>query len=251
MAPMSRLGLGVTGPHASGAVAPFATVALVRAALDAGVTLFDTGPMYGDGEGERRLGAALRDVSRDRAFVSTKARTFPMRGDDGLGADIDARLRRSLDASLRRLGVARVDALFLHGPRIADLPAGLATLGALKREGLVGAVGVCGRGAEIDAALDVGAELVMMPLDPARLAKVAVRSVPVIAIETMRRARVRMPTSGADLWYAARAARDALAGAPTPAGAGVAAALAQPGVVSVVVQTTRMAHLLENVAAAA
>jgi D-threo-aldose 1-dehydrogenase len=246
---LSRLALGVTGPHASMAVAPDATVALVRAALALGVSAFDTGPMYGDGEGERRLGLALADAAREQVFVSTKARTFPLRGDDGQGRDVPTRLRRSLEGSLRRLRLERVDALFLHGPAVAHLDAGLATLRAMQGEGLVGAVGVCGRGEELDAALERGVDLVMAPVHTALFARVAARGAKALAIETMR-GRERVPSSAADVWYLARSARDALTGHAPERGAGIVNALALPGVASVVVQTTRIGHLRENAAAA-
>ena len=254
---LSRLGFGVTGPHASPLVAPQVTASLIASAIAEGVTLFDTGPMYGGGEGERRLGAALRVAARDRVFVCTKARTWPLKaGSDAIAGTPADRVRRSLDASLTRLGLDRVDALFLHGPRCEDFaPPLMATLAALKAEGLIGAIGVCGRGPELDAALDAeGIDFLMMPLEgqAARLGRAASRGVAVLAIETMRSARtgLRAPASAADLWYLARAGRDALAGAPPASGPGIAAALQQPAVCSVIVQTTRLEHLRANAATA-
>ena len=251
----SRLGFGVTGPHTTPLVAPAATNALIKAAIAEGVTLFDTGPMYGAGEGERRLGAALRGVARDGVFVITKARTRLLGADDAGGAAED-RVRRSLAESLTRLGLDRVDALLLHGPAAEDFtPSLMATLASLKAGGQVGAVGVCGRGDELDAALESdGVDLLMMPVtgQSGRLARAAAKGVPVVAIETMRarRAPLRLPTSAADFWYLARAGRDALTGSAPMAGEGVAAALAMPAVASVIVQTTRLAHLKANAAAA-
>lgn len=250
-ASVSRLGFGVTGPHATALVAPAATAALVRRALDLGVTLFDTGPMYGAGEGERRLGAALKGVDRARAFVSTKARTWSP-GDDRAPAAI---VRASLADSLARLGLAHVDALFLHGPRPEDVAAAAPALADLKAAGTIRFAGVCGRGAELDAALATeGVDLLMMPVtgdQRARLEAAAARGIAVFAIETLRGAPRPPPAQAADLWYLARAARDALAGRTAPQGAGVAAALALPAVRSVIVTTTRARHLAENARAAA
>lgn len=252
----SRLGLGVTGPHATHAMARDATAELIRAAMAEGVTLFDTGPMYGAGEGERRLGEALVGVRRDGVFVCTKARTWPLRPEAGPTVNVETRVRRSLDESLARLHLDRVDALLLHGPRAEDFtPSLLAALERLVAEGTVGVVGVCGRGAEIDAALACDTfPLLMMPLSGAegRLQRAAAKGVSVMAIETMRgrKGPWRAPTSGADLWYLARGVRDALAGAPAPNDIGVAAALALPAVRTVVVQTTRLEHLRANAAAA-
>lgn len=252
-ASFSRLGLGITGPHASAAVSRDATVALIAAAVAAGVTLFDTGPMYGDGEGERRLGAALKGLRRDDVFICTKARTWPLKADTGPAMAPADRVRRSLEASLHRLGVDRVDALLLHGPAPTDFtPPLMAALERLRGEGVVGRLGVCGRGAELDAALDVPAfDLMMAPLS-GPLARAAAQGVTVMAIETMRgkASPWRIPRSRADLWYLARAARDALRGVPPPDAGGIGAALGRPAVRTVVVQTTRLAHLRANAAAA-
>ncbi len=256
-ASFSRLGFGVTGPHATPAIAREETVALIHAAMAEGVTLFDTGPMYGAGEGERRLGAAIRQVPRAGVFICTKARTWPMRGGDTDRSTTPAdRVCRSLEESLARLGLDRMDALLLHGPRPEDFTPSLrAALQRLKAEGTVGAVGVCGRGEELDAALAWGGlDLLMMPLAgaAARLERAAARGVSVMAIETMRgrQSPWRMPASGADLWYLARAMRDAITGAVAPVDGGVADALTRPAVRTVVVQTTRRAHLRANAAAA-
>lgn len=248
----TRLGLGVTGPHATPAVTREGTARLVHAALDLGVTLFDTGPMYGAGEGERRLGGALASVARERVFVCTKARTWNA-GDERAPAAIVA---ASLAESLQRLGLDHVDALFLHGPRPADIAAPvLETLASLKAAGRIRFAGVCGRGPECLAGLASGGiDLLMAPVAgaDALLAAAARRGVPVFAIETMRgrRSPWRAPASVADAWYLARAARDAWIGAAPPPGDGVAAALSRPAVASVIVQTTRAAHLAENARAA-
>ncbi len=85
--PLSRLGFGVTGPHASPAVSRGATGRLISRAIDLGITLFDTAPSYGRGEGERRLGTALRGRRRDELCLVTKA-----------GIDIDRQRDFSLGA---------------------------------------------------------------------------------------------------------------------------------------------------------
>jgi len=80
----------------------------VARALELGVNYFDTAPLYGDGQSEQHLGQALRAVKAD-AYVGTKVRLGP-----GPVADMPAAIVRSLDDSLRRLGMARVDLLQLH-----------------------------------------------------------------------------------------------------------------------------------------
>ena len=76
-AAFSRLGFGVTGPHAGLGLSRNRTETLIRKAVELGVTLFDTGPAYGRGEAEKRLGRALKSVPRDRVFITTKAGIHP------------------------------------------------------------------------------------------------------------------------------------------------------------------------------
>jgi aryl-alcohol dehydrogenase-like predicted oxidoreductase len=78
-------------------------VALIQRALELGVNTFDTAHIYADGESERRLGQALRGTSQP-VFVSTK---ITDRTRDGA--------RRQMDTSLQRLGMDRVDLMFVHG----------------------------------------------------------------------------------------------------------------------------------------
>ncbi|HEX3923008.1 MAG TPA: aldo/keto reductase, partial [Streptosporangiaceae bacterium] len=70
---VSRVGLGLMGM--SGIYGPAdenESVATIRAALDAGVTLLDTGDFYGMGHNEMLLRDALRGVARDRVFICVK-----------------------------------------------------------------------------------------------------------------------------------------------------------------------------------
>ena len=99
---------------------------VVHAALDAGVTLFDTADLYGDGASEDFLGRALA-ARRDDAVIVTK---FGMRAPaGGLTGGHPNWVPRACDESLRRLGTDRIDLYLLHRPDpetpIAD------TLGAL------------------------------------------------------------------------------------------------------------------------
>jgi aryl-alcohol dehydrogenase-like predicted oxidoreductase len=97
---------------------------VVAAALDAGITLFDTADTYGDQQSEEFLGRSL-GARRDDVVVATK---FGVRVPAGAGAAPEY-VRRACEASLRRLGTDRIDLYQLHAPDdtvpIAD------TLGAL------------------------------------------------------------------------------------------------------------------------
>ena len=101
------------------------TAAVVRAALEAGITFFDTADIYGGTESELLLGRAL-GARRAEVVVATK---FGMEVGPGKRGAHPAYVRRALDDSLRRLGTDYVDLYQLHEPDpavpIAD------TLGAL------------------------------------------------------------------------------------------------------------------------
>lgn len=133
----------------------------VDAAWDAGVRYFDTAPHYGLGLSERRLGHALRDRPRDDYVLSTKVGRLLVddpgnaghQDDEGFVVPAATRrvwdfsrdgVRRSLDASLERLGVDRIDIAYLHDPdehgEVA-MREGMPALIELREEGLLGAVG--------------------------------------------------------------------------------------------------------------
>ena len=149
--------------------------AVLAAAWDAGVRYFDTAPHYGLGLSERRLGAFLQGRPRDAFVVSTKVgrllrpspstagRTdeehqFAVPADLRREWDVSADgVRRSLDESLERLGLDRVDVLYLHDPEEHDLDRALAcavpALVALREQAVVSAVGI---GSKSTAALEAG-----------------------------------------------------------------------------------------------
>src|SRR4029079_4591600 len=77
-------------------------------ALDAGINYFDTASLYGDGVSEQNLGRIVRRVKPRDITIGTKVRLQP--GERNLRDAFAA----SLDASLKRLGLAQVDILHLH-----------------------------------------------------------------------------------------------------------------------------------------
>lgn len=144
-------------------VGPAQAAAAVDAAWDEGVRSFDTAPHYGLGLSERRLGEALRDRPRDAYTVSTKVGrlleplppgTAPAHGlSEGFAVahthrrrwDFSADgIRRSVEDSLGRLGLDRVDLVYLHDPddhEEAAFREGYPALERLRAEGMVGAIG--------------------------------------------------------------------------------------------------------------
>lgn len=111
---VSPLGLGCMGmSHGTGKVHDHGElVRLLRAAVDRGVTFFDTAEIYGPYTNESLLGEALQPV-RDQVVIATK---FGFDAKKGVGA-LDSRpahVREVVEASLRRLRVDTIDLLYQH-----------------------------------------------------------------------------------------------------------------------------------------
>lgn len=129
--------------HAYGAPpAPDAAEAVLRTALDCGVTLFDSAALYGFGANEELVGRVLKP-HRAEVVLTTKCGIFR---DDSGTRTIDGRpevLRRQCDDSLRRLQTDVIDLYYLHRmDRKVPIEDSIGTLAELVREGKVRAIGV-------------------------------------------------------------------------------------------------------------
>ena len=138
---VSVVGLGCGGPSRLGQRDGKSTdhsVRLVRKALKLGVNFLDTAENYGT---EEIVGAAIREVPRDRVVVSTK-KIMPEPGDP----DPAGTMRAGVEASLKRLGTDYVDVFHLHGVGDAryDFAAGVMApvLTELREAGKIRAVGI-------------------------------------------------------------------------------------------------------------
>lgn len=115
---------------------------VVDAAIESGITLFDTADSYGVGDSEELLGAALGSRRKD-VVIATK---FGM-AMEGTNGPEDARaskayLRRAVEASLRRLGTDYIDLYQLHTPdRVTPIADTLGAMSELVDEGLVRYIG--------------------------------------------------------------------------------------------------------------
>lgn len=141
-----RLGFGgapignpLDGPDPEGQA-----VDTIRYAIDAGVRLLDTSPMYGVGRSERLIGAALKGISREQVVLSTKVgRRVSAEGKLVPDWTRDSILR-GIEESLARLGVDRVDILLIHDPDEVyrqALDVVFPVLADLRSQGVISAVG--------------------------------------------------------------------------------------------------------------
>lgn len=137
--------------------------AAVAAAYDAGITYFDTAPHYGLGLSERRLGSALGAYRRDSFTLSTKVGRALEPNPAPTGSDLESGgfavpddlvrrwdfstdgVRRSIEESLERLGLDRIDIVYVHDPDDhADqaMTEAIPALVELREQGVIGAVGI-------------------------------------------------------------------------------------------------------------
>lgn len=136
---VSELSFG-TWLTVAGGIAREQAIRCIQAALDHGITLFDTANQYGAGEAELVLGDALKGYPRDRYLIATKL-YFPVgdEPDHGLSA---AQIEKQLDRSLQRLRVETIDLYQCHRyDKESPLEETLAALNRAVKMGKVRAIG--------------------------------------------------------------------------------------------------------------
>jgi D-threo-aldose 1-dehydrogenase len=137
-------------------------ISAVAAAWDRGIRYFDTAPHYGLGLSERRFGLALQGRPRDEYTLSTKVGRLLAPNPSPTGSDLQAggfavpddlmRVRsysrdgvlRSIESSLERLGLDRIDVVYIHDPEDhmqAAIAEAAPALVELREQGVVGAIG--------------------------------------------------------------------------------------------------------------
>lgn len=294
---VTRLGFG-SAPMGGlyRAVADSEAEAVVGRAWDLGIRHFDVAPLYGYGAAERRLGAALAGRPRDEFVVSTKVGRLVRRiGEIPAGAEIDAQaldgrsnayyadvgdrrmvfdysydgVLRSVDESLERLRLDRIDILFVHDPdghERAALDGAFPALVRLRDEGVVRAIGAgmnqapmlarFVRELDLDVLLVAGRYTLLDQVALTELLPLCVdRGVAVVVGGVMNSGVLADPRPGSAFDYAPasdaiveRARRLAAVcerhGVPLKAAA-VQFPLAHPAVVSVVAGVRRIEHLDE------
>jgi D-threo-aldose 1-dehydrogenase len=267
--------------------------AILEAAWDAGIRYFDTAPHYGLGLSERRLGAFLQTKPRDEYVLSTKAgrllrpnpeheggldtaNDFHVPDDLRREWDFSAEgIRASLAESRERLGIERIDILYLHDPERHDLDLALAegfpALEALRADGEVAHIGIGSMESDAlaravtDADLDIimvagRYTLLEQPAAEAVLPACDARETGIVAAsvfnsgllaqsEPRRDGRYEYGRLPEELWQRLLRIADVCRayGVPLPAAA-VQFPLRAPAVRSVVVGGSRPAQLRENAA---
>lgn len=111
---VSEIGLGCMGlSHGYGPAADKQeAIKIIQRAVELGVTFFDTAEVYGEGENEKLIGEALAPY-RDQVVIATKCGIKIKDGKQVLDANADV-MRKSVDGSLKNLGVDTIDLYYLH-----------------------------------------------------------------------------------------------------------------------------------------
>ncbi len=131
-------------------------------AFDKGINFVDTAELYGNGHSEEVVGKALKNWKGNKIYVATKVRPVEWPSPDDDNPHIKGRfpshyIRKSVDRSLKRLGVDRIDLFQLHSwtPDAVTELHWLETLLALRREGKIDHIGVSLRDYKPDEGVDL------------------------------------------------------------------------------------------------
>ncbi|ACR30080.1 aldo/keto reductase [Burkholderia glumae] len=142
--PVSRIGLGTwaIGGWMWGGTDDRQSIATVRQAVEQGINLIDTAPVYGFGHAESIVGEALAGI-RDQAVIATKV-ALEWNADEQVMRNASvARIRREIEDSLRRLRTDRIDLYQVHWPDpLVPFEETAAELERLRRDGKILAIGV-------------------------------------------------------------------------------------------------------------
>jgi len=147
---VSQLGMG-TAPIGNlyGGVTDAQAIETVQKSFELGIRYFDTAPLYGSGVAEMRVGMALKGIPRDQFVLQTKVGRL-VREDGSIEFDYSRDgVLRSLEASLERLQMDRVDILLVHDPDVLQEEAGFRqalneafpALIELREQGVISALG--------------------------------------------------------------------------------------------------------------
>ncbi len=119
------------------------SIKTIHAALDEGITVIDTAPVYGFGRSEEIVGKAVQEYGgRDKLFISTKA-TLEWEDGKAFRNSTRDRILKEIDDSLRRLKTDYIDIYFVHWPDpLVPIEATAETMGELFNSGKIRSIGV-------------------------------------------------------------------------------------------------------------
>jgi len=114
----------------------------IRKALDQGINLMDTAPVYGDGRAEEILGEIIKDYDREEIVISSKTGMEKVNGKSVRNASPKL-MEKTLKQSLERLGTDRIDIFHIHWPDpLHPFEETARFMGKLREEGTIRAIGV-------------------------------------------------------------------------------------------------------------
>jgi aryl-alcohol dehydrogenase-like predicted oxidoreductase len=143
-APVSRIGLGTwaIGGWMWGGTDENESIAVIRRALDSGINLVDTAPVYGFGASEEIVGKALADGYRHKAIIATKV-ALEWRDGKVFRNSTPARIRQEIEDTLRRMRTDYIDLYQVHWPdALVSIEETAGVLDDLRKQGKVRALGV-------------------------------------------------------------------------------------------------------------
>jgi aryl-alcohol dehydrogenase-like predicted oxidoreductase len=274
---VSEIGFGCASYWGKKVFDEAAAIRLIHTAIDHGVTLFDTGASYSGGNAEPRLGRALAGLKNKHDLViATKAGSYTDEQGKWREDFSPSVVRRTVEASLIRLGLDAIPLLQLHGPEIAHITDDLLdTLARLRDEGKVLHLSVNSFEANViehimtlplfgTVMIDYN---ILRPEREPVMARLAARKLGILAgmalggsLHSKERFRIR---GVQDVWYIARIWKNHRADLkrarnlrfiddePGLTGAEIALAwvLRKPEISCAMIGTTRMSHLLVNLQA--
>jgi aryl-alcohol dehydrogenase-like predicted oxidoreductase len=274
---ISRVGLGCASAWGQSWFNESEAIAIVRRAIELGVTVFDTGPSYSNGNAEPRLAKALRGVDVDKLLISTKVGTHIGINGKSYHDLTPKAVLDSVEASRRKMNLDSVPLLYLHGPRKDELENRLLdTLQEMRERGWVRRLGVNSfdtgvleRLAEIPQfdVVMLDYNVLRSTREPliARLSKYGKCIVAGAAVANhLYSPGFILPKSKADVWYLLRAVKNyrgdllrarklrlTVEGCDewTPAQIALAFVLHNEQIATAMFSTTRLNHLEENIAA--
>jgi aryl-alcohol dehydrogenase-like predicted oxidoreductase len=273
---ISAVGLGCASAWGQSWFDEKTAIAIVHRALELGVTVFDTGPSYSNGNAEPRLRRALKGTETSKLLISTKVGTHI--GNNGrLFHDLSpAAILKSIDASRRRLDLDIIPLLYLHGLRKEELRSPLLdTLAELRNRGWVRWLGVNSFDTDILEMLLGFSIFDVVMLDYNVLSRRRERLIDQLSqagkfivagaalANHLYSPGFLLPKSSADVWYSLRALKNyrqqlfqarrytslGTYGQWSRGQVALAYVLSNPLVGTAMFSTTRLMHLEENIAA--